>query len=150
MSTTTRSTSLAAESQSHDWSRVASIVLALIGLLIAGYLVISEATNTQTICPATGAFNCDLVQKSIYSHVGPIPVAVLGLLGYLAILAVLLLESRVDPKVHDELRARGHGLSSGPDWTMKVGGMQGVAVDPETGTFTGGCDPRRDGYCVPA
>src|SRR5439155_14064811 len=67
---------------------------ALIGLLIAGYLVLSEATNTQTICPATGAFNCDLVQKSIYSRVGPIPVAVLGLLGYLAILAVLLLESR--------------------------------------------------------
>jgi len=28
--------------------------------------------------------------------------------------------------------------------------MQGVAVDPETGIFTGGCDPRRDGYCVPA
>jgi len=61
----------------------------------------------------------------------------------------VLLESRVDPKVHDELRARGHGLSSGPDWTMKVGGMQGVAVDA-AGTFTGGCDPRRDGYVVPA
>jgi gamma-glutamyltranspeptidase/glutathione hydrolase len=61
----------------------------------------------------------------------------------------VLLESRVDPQVHDELRARGHGLSSGPDWTMKVGGMQGVAVDA-AGTFTGGCDPRRDGYVVPA
>jgi gamma-glutamyltranspeptidase/glutathione hydrolase len=61
----------------------------------------------------------------------------------------VLLESRVDPKVHDELRVRGHGLSSGPDWTMKVGGLQGVAVDA-AGTFTGGCDPRRDGYVVPA
>src|SRR5260370_4177377 len=61
----------------------------------------------------------------------------------------VLLESRVDPKVHDALRARGHGLSSGPDWTMKVGGMQGVARDAD-GTFTGGCDPRRDGYVVPA
>jgi hypothetical protein len=56
----------------------------------------------------------------------------------------VLLESRVESKVHEELRARGHALSSGPDWTMKVGGMQGVAVDP-AGTFTGGCDPRRDG-----
>jgi gamma-glutamyltranspeptidase/glutathione hydrolase len=62
----------------------------------------------------------------------------------------VLLESRVEPKVHGELRERGHDLSSGPDWTMRVGGMQGVAVDPETGVFTGGCDPRRDGYCVPA
>ena len=39
---------------------------------------------------------------------------------------------------------------TGPDWTMKVGGMQGVAVDPTTGVMTGGCDPRRDGYVVPA
>jgi gamma-glutamyltranspeptidase / glutathione hydrolase len=61
----------------------------------------------------------------------------------------VLLESRVAADVHRELRERGHGLSSGPDWTMRVGGMQGVAVDPDTGTFTGGCDPRRDGYCVP-
>jgi gamma-glutamyltranspeptidase/glutathione hydrolase len=61
----------------------------------------------------------------------------------------VLLESRVESKVHEELRARGHALSSGPDWTMRVGGMQGVAVD-DAGTFTGGCDPRRDGYCVPA
>lgn len=62
----------------------------------------------------------------------------------------VLLESRVDAQVRDELRSRGHDLSTGPDWTMKVGGMQGVAVDPATGIFTGGCDPRRDGYCVPA
>jgi gamma-glutamyltranspeptidase/glutathione hydrolase len=61
----------------------------------------------------------------------------------------VLLESRVERTVHEELRARGHQLSSGPDWTMRVGGMQGVAMDA-AGTFTGGCDPRRDGYCVPA
>ncbi len=42
----------------------------------------------------------------------------------------VLLESRVDAKVHAELRERGHDLTSGPDWTMKVGGMQGVAIDP--------------------
>lgn len=62
----------------------------------------------------------------------------------------VLLESRVEDGVHEALRQRGHDLSSGPAWTMKVGGMQGVAVDPKTGVFTGGCDPRRDGYCVPA
>jgi gamma-glutamyltranspeptidase / glutathione hydrolase len=60
----------------------------------------------------------------------------------------VLLESRVDTQVRDELRARGHDLTSGPDWTWKVGGMHAVAL--KDGTFTGGCDPRRDGYCVPA
>ncbi|MBL6654046.1 MAG: hypothetical protein ISP49_20790, partial [Reyranella sp.] len=50
--------------------------------------------------------------------------------------------------VRDELRSRGHDLTSGPDWTWKVGGMHAVALND--GTYTGGCDPRRDGYCVPA
>jgi gamma-glutamyltranspeptidase / glutathione hydrolase len=62
----------------------------------------------------------------------------------------VLLEGRVVADVQGELRKRGHDVMTGPDWTMKVGGMQGVAVDPATGTLTGGCDPRRDGYCVPA
>ncbi|SJZ86577.1 gamma-glutamyltranspeptidase / glutathione hydrolase [Enhydrobacter aerosaccus] len=62
----------------------------------------------------------------------------------------VLLEARLEMEVHEALRQRGHSVTSGPAWTMKVGGMQGVAVDPETGIFTGGCDPRRDGYCVPA
>jgi uncharacterized membrane protein len=71
------------------------VALALIGVLICGYLVWSEVTNVATICPQTGGFNCDLVQNSIYSRVGPIPVAVLGLGGYLVTLACLLLETRV-------------------------------------------------------
>ena len=61
----------------------------------------------------------------------------------------VLIESRVEGDVRNALREHGHEVSDGPDWTMKVGGMQAVAVDPETGVFTGGCDPRRDGYCVP-
>src|SRR5436309_7298636 len=91
--TTTRSVPVAPVAR--DWLKLASLALAVVGVLIAGYLVVSEITNTQTICPAVGAFNCDLVQHSIYSRVGPIPVAVLGLAGYLAILGVLLLESRI-------------------------------------------------------
>ena len=44
------------------------------------------------------------------------------------------------------LRERGHGAEAFLDWTMKVGGMQAVALDPATGLMTGACDPRRDGY----
>jgi gamma-glutamyltranspeptidase/glutathione hydrolase len=62
----------------------------------------------------------------------------------------VVLESRIEADVHAELRKRGHNVTTGPAWTWKVGGMQGVAIDPKTGVMTGGCDPRRDGYVVPA
>lgn len=59
-------------------------------------------------------------------------------------------ESRFDAKVLEELRARGHDIEVGPAWTMRVGGMHGISIDPATGAKVGGCDPRRDGYVVPA
>jgi gamma-glutamyltranspeptidase/glutathione hydrolase len=57
-------------------------------------------------------------------------------------------EGRIDAAVIAELKRRGHGAEAFADWTMKVGGMQAVAVDPATGVMTGGADPRRDGYAV--
>ena len=42
-------------------------------------------------------------------------------------------------------------LRDGPaeGWLRTDRDSESLAVDPATGTFTGGCDPRRDGYCVP-
>jgi gamma-glutamyltranspeptidase/glutathione hydrolase len=57
-------------------------------------------------------------------------------------------EGRIPAAVLAELRQRGHDAQSFNDWTMKVGGMQAVAVDPATGVMTGAADPRRDGYAV--
>jgi gamma-glutamyltranspeptidase/glutathione hydrolase len=57
-------------------------------------------------------------------------------------------ESRVDPAVIAALAARGHGISGVEPWTMQVGGMQGIAIDPASGAMTGAADPRRDGYVV--
>jgi len=95
MATTTGTVTSARAQASRDWLKAVSIVLSVIGLLISIYLAWAEVTNAQTICPQTGAFNCDLVQKSVYSRIGPIPVAVLGVGGYLAILLALLLETRI-------------------------------------------------------
>ena len=55
----------------------------------------------------------------------------------------------VSPRTIDALCQRGHACRSGAAG-LRVGGMQGVAIDPDTRLITGGCDPRRDGYCVPA
>jgi len=95
MATSTRTVTSVNASASRDWLKVASIILVVIGLFISAYLVWAEVTNGQTICPQTGAFNCDLVQKSVYSRLAGIPVAILGLVGYLAILGTLLLETRI-------------------------------------------------------
>ncbi|MBL8673333.1 MAG: gamma-glutamyltransferase [Rhodospirillales bacterium] len=57
-------------------------------------------------------------------------------------------EGRLAPAVLATLGGRGHAVETLPGWTMKVGGMQGVAIDPATGAMTGAADPRRDGYVV--
>ena len=58
----------------------------------------------------------------------------------------LLVEGRVDAEVLDELRQRGHEVRVLDDWTPMVGGGQGILIDPESGAFSAGADPRRDGY----
>lgn len=94
MATAAQST-MGTEQTSRDWLRLLSILIAVIGTAISGYIVLAELTNTATVCPQNSTFNCDLVQHSIYSKVGPIPVAYLGLAGYVLILLALLLEARI-------------------------------------------------------
>src|SRR5438477_6583801 len=98
MATTTDSrgrVSVPAERVQRDGLGIISLILAIIGLGIAGYLAWAKITETSTICIETGAFNCDLVQGSIYSRIGPIPVVFLGLGGYAVIFLLLLLGDRV-------------------------------------------------------
>jgi gamma-glutamyltranspeptidase / glutathione hydrolase len=58
------------------------------------------------------------------------------------------IESRVSPEVRAGLTARGHELDVLPTFSPIVGGAQGITVDPESGAFMGGADPRRDGYVI--
>ncbi|HEX3349881.1 MAG TPA: gamma-glutamyltransferase [Acetobacteraceae bacterium] len=55
-------------------------------------------------------------------------------------------ESRIPAETLDSLRARGHDVEELPPWTMVVGGMQAISVDPATGAMTGAADSRRDSY----
>ena len=57
-------------------------------------------------------------------------------------------EGRVSESVKAGLEARGHTVNRLPDYTWRVGGGHGVAVDPESGVLTGGADPRRDGAAL--
>ncbi len=57
-------------------------------------------------------------------------------------------ENRIDREVCAELERRGHAFNFIGDWSMGVGGGQGIAIDADTGSFMGGADPRRDGYAL--
>jgi uncharacterized membrane protein len=64
--------------------RAAIAVLSLAGAGIAAYLVYTRYSGASIFCQTGG---CETVQSSKYSEVGGVPVAVLGLVGYAAILA---------------------------------------------------------------
>jgi len=70
--------------------RIATAALALAGVAVAGYLTWVHYAELQPFCVGGGQA-CERVQSSEYAELAGIPVAVLGLAGYLAILATLAL-----------------------------------------------------------
>jgi uncharacterized membrane protein len=74
-----------------------TIALTVIGLLVAAYMTVYAFTSNDNMC--IGSKDCSVVNASRYSKIEilgiEIPVAVLGVAGYAAILAVLLLENRI-------------------------------------------------------
>lgn len=61
-------------------------LMALAGLLVAGYLAYVEVGENEAVCGAIG--NCNTVQESEYAALlGIIPIGVLGVIGYVLILA---------------------------------------------------------------
>ncbi len=71
-----------------DPLRGVGAALAVLGVAIAGYLTYVHYAGLDPVC--TGGGGCEKVQASEWSELLGIPVALLGLLGYLGILAALL------------------------------------------------------------
>ena len=67
--------------------------LALFGLAISAYLTWVHYAEVQPIC--SGISDCERVQTSDYAELAGIPVAVLGLVGYAAILVSLWLRVEI-------------------------------------------------------
>ena len=68
--------------------RTALIVLSAIGVGVATYLVYIHYAGIKPLCATSGG--CERVQSSEWSRFAGIPVADIGLAGYLAILGTLL------------------------------------------------------------
>ena len=72
--------------------RQITIGLAVLGLLVSIYMTIYKVTNNDSMC--IGSKACGVVNASLYSEVNGIPVAVIGVIGYLSILLLFYLETR--------------------------------------------------------
>jgi uncharacterized membrane protein len=68
--------------------RTTMIVLTVVGLGVASYLTYVHYAGIKPVCTAGGS--CAKVQTSIYSELAGVPVALIGLLGYVAILTSLV------------------------------------------------------------
>jgi uncharacterized membrane protein len=65
-------------------------VVACLGLVVAGYLAYVEVGENEAVCGAVGS--CTTVQQSEYAELfGLIPIGVLGVFGYVMILALWLI-----------------------------------------------------------
>jgi uncharacterized membrane protein len=69
--------------------RIAMIAITAIGLCVASYLTYVHYSGIQPVCSAGGS--CLQVQTSVYSKLAGVPVALIGLIGYVTILGSLLL-----------------------------------------------------------
>jgi uncharacterized membrane protein len=74
--------------------RLVIIVLTVLGLLVAGYLTWSHYSGEPVYCGQSGS--CELVNSSRFAYLGSIPVALIGLLGYLVILVLSLIPPKED------------------------------------------------------
>ena len=72
--------------------RAVSAAVAGLGLAIAAYLVYVHYSGGEAVCAI--AHGCTVVQSSRYASLGGVPVALLGLLAYAAMLAALAFDRR--------------------------------------------------------
>jgi uncharacterized membrane protein len=89
----------------------AAVTLAILGAADSIYMTIYKLTANKAMCLGSG--DCSTVNASVYSTFYGIPVALIGVGGYLAILAVLLLELRGDKLLKDNGPLMVFGLSVG-------------------------------------
>lgn len=67
-------------------------ILAILGIVIAGYLTYVEIGGVEAVCGPVG--DCNTVQQSEYARVAGIPIGLIGLAGYVAILGAWILQRR--------------------------------------------------------
>ena len=72
-------------------AKILLIVLAIVGVVVMGYLVSLHYSEEEgSFCNLGEGLSCDIVNKSIYSTIFGIPMSVLGLFYFLGVLGVVI------------------------------------------------------------
>jgi uncharacterized membrane protein len=91
--------------------RVAALAIVVLGVGVAGYLTYIHYAGLQPVC-AGGSHGCERVQSSSYATLAGVPVAVLGLAGYLAIAVALSAAGERGQLAAAALAVTGFGFSA--------------------------------------
>jgi len=89
--------------------RIAILVLSLIGIGVAGYLTYVHYEGLKVLCLSSGG--CETVQASRYAKLDGVPVAVLGLAGYVGILGSLAIRGEFGRVAGFAIALIGFGFS---------------------------------------
>jgi len=89
--------------------RLATAALAAVGIGVAGYLTYVHYADVKALCLASGG--CETVQSSRYAKLDGVPVALLGLVGYVLIFAASWLRSELGRILGAGLALVGFGFS---------------------------------------
>ena len=82
--------------------RLAIVILCILGIGDAGYLTYVHYSGTKPLCTFGGG--CETVQTSRWATLDGVPIAILGLIGYIAILLSLAIR-------HELARAAAFGIA---------------------------------------
>ncbi len=70
---------------------VTILILSFFGVLVSGASLYDHyRISESSFCDFGGNFNCDIVNRSVYSEISGVPVALIGVLGYAALLRMAL------------------------------------------------------------
>jgi len=93
-----------------DRLRTAAIAISVIGVAVAGYLTYVHYAGISPVCEI--AHGCEKVQTSEWSKIAGVPVALLGLLGYVGILVALLVPGETAITAAAGMAVVGAGFSA--------------------------------------
>ena len=107
-------------------SNTLTLMLAIVGFFVALVLVFGKhVSSSATGCFRTGE-GCASAANSVYGHVGPVPTSVVGLLMYVAFIALCVLRSKRLTLARDREAARAAAYAS-----SAAIGVEDVALNEE-------------------